>query len=99
MGAYVGQRPLEPLMAAQQRPVAQLQPLVKDGPELVHISAGGQGYIGQVDGYHALVEPAVVLVLAGLIIAGIGDVADAGIGETGPVSGRTGSPCRCTRRP
>ena len=67
---HIGEGPLEPLMAAQQRPVAKLQPLVKDAPELLHISPGGEGHIREVDGHHALIEAAVVLVLAGLIVAG-----------------------------
>ena len=80
-GGNIRESSLEPFMAAHQRPVAQLQPLVKDAPELLQISAGGKGHVGEVDGYHALIEPAVVFVLAGLVVAGIGNVADACVSE------------------
>ena len=53
-------------MAAQQSPVAQLQPLLKNLPEFFDIPPGAQGHIGEVDGHHALVEAAVVLGLPGL---------------------------------
>ena len=61
--------------------MAQLQPFVKNLPELVQIAAGGEGHIRQVDGDHALIEAAVVLVLAGLVVLGVGNVADTRIGE------------------
>ena len=80
-GCGVGQGALQAVVAALQGPVAQLQALFKDAPELVQIPTGGQGHIRQVDGDHALVEAAVVLVLAGFVVFGVGDVADAGIGE------------------
>ena len=80
-GGHVGESALQPIVPAHQGPVAQLQPFVKDLPELVQVAAGGQGHIGQIDGHHALIEAAVVLVLARLIIAGVCDVADAGICE------------------
>ena len=51
-------------MAAHERAVAQLQPLVKDLPELLHVAAGGQRHVRQVDGHDALIEAAVVLRLA-----------------------------------
>ena len=53
-------------MAAHQRPVAQLQSLVKDLPKLVHIPAGGAGNVYQIQGHNALVEPAVIFGLVGL---------------------------------
>ena len=62
----VGQCALEPLMAAQQGAVAQLQPLVKDLPEFFDISLGAEGHIGKVDGDHTLIEAAVILGLVGL---------------------------------
>ena len=68
-------------MPAHQGTAAQLQPFVKDLPELVQVAAGGQSHVREVDGHHALIEAAVVLVLARLIIAGVCDVADAGICE------------------
>ena len=89
MGAASESGALQPLVAAAQRPVAQLQPLVEDLPELLHVAAGGQGHVRQVDGDHALIEPAVVLVLAGLIVPGVGDVADPGVGEA--VGGQEGA--------
>ncbi|CAN4027241.1 hypothetical protein NOIMNB_NOIMNB_17880, partial [Dysosmobacter welbionis] len=74
---HVGESALQPIVPAHQGTVAQLQAFVKDLPELVQVAAGGQGHIGQIDGHHALIEAAVVLVLARLIIAGVCDVADA----------------------
>ena len=38
------------VVTAAQRAVAQLQPLVKDLPELVDVAAGGQSHVRQVDG-------------------------------------------------
>ena len=67
-GGRVGQGALQPLVAAHQRPVAQLQPLVEHLPELLAVAAGGEGHVHQIDGHHALVEPAVVLGLSGLWI-------------------------------
>ena len=69
--------------------MTQLQPLLEDLPELLGVSAGGQGHVRQIDGDHALVEAAIVLVLAGLVISGVGNVADPGIGKT--VRGQEGA--------
>ena len=80
-GGGVGGGALEPLMAALKGPVAQLQTILKNLPELVQIAAGGQCHVRQVDGDHALIEAAVVLVLAGLVILGVGNVADTRVGE------------------
>ena len=44
-GGHVGQRALQPLVAAPQGTVAQLQPLLKDLPELVQVAAGGEGHV------------------------------------------------------
>ena len=52
-------------MTALQRLMAQLQTLLKNLPELRHVSAGGQRHIHQVDGDDALIEAAVVLGLVG----------------------------------
>ena len=48
-------------MAAHQSAVAELQTLIKDLPELLHVAAGGERHIRQVDRHHALVKAAVVL--------------------------------------
>ena len=63
-GRGVRERALEPLVAAHERAVAELEPLVKDLPELLHVAAGGQRHIRQVDGHDALIEAAVVLRLS-----------------------------------
>ena len=60
-GCRVGQRTLQALVAAQQRPVTQLHALVEDAPEFLDIPAGAQGDVRQVHGHDALVEPPVVL--------------------------------------
>ena len=44
-GCHVGQRALQTVMAAAQSPVAQLQTLLKDAPELVQVAAGGKGHV------------------------------------------------------
>ena len=74
-GGCVGGGTLQALVAAAQRTVAQLQPLVEDLPEFLNIAAGGQGHVRKIDGHHTLIEPTIVFVLAGLIIPGVGDVA------------------------
>ena len=76
-GRGVGQRALEPLMTAPQRPVAQLQTVFKDLPEFGHIPAGGQRHVHQIDGDDALIEPAVILGLARLIVSGSGHIVPA----------------------
>ncbi len=65
-GGHVGGGALQALVAAQQGPVAQLQPLVKELPEFLDVPAGAQGHVGEIDGDHALVEPPVVLGFPGL---------------------------------
>ena len=80
-GRGVGGRTLQTVVAALEGLVAQLQPFLKDLPELVQIAAGGESHIRQVDGDHALIEAAVVLVLTGLVVLGVGNVADTRIGE------------------
>jgi hypothetical protein len=49
---------------AHERAVAELEALVEYLPELVHVAAGGQGHVHQVEGDDALIEAAVVLGLA-----------------------------------
>ena len=61
--------------------MAQLHALPENLPELVHIAAGGQRDVRQIEGHDTLIETAVVLMLARLVIAGIGDIAHARIGE------------------
>ena len=60
----IGQRSFQPVVAAHQRFVAQLQPFVKNLPELIHVSLGGQRHIDQIDGYDALIETTVEFVVA-----------------------------------
>ena len=86
---HIGGGALQTVMPAAQGTVAQLQPLVKDLPEPVQIAAGGEGYVRQVDGDHALIEAAVVLVLARLVVSGVGDIADPGVGK--PVRRKEGA--------
>ena len=81
-GGSVGQCAFQPVVAAQQCPVAQFQTVFKDGPEFVHIPAGTEGHVHQIDGNHALVEPAIVFMLARLIIPGVGHVANARVCKT-----------------
>jgi hypothetical protein len=74
-------------VAAAQGLVAELEALVEDLPELVHVAIGREGDVGQVDGHDALVEAAVVLGLAGLVVLGLGDVVIAVAGAVGREEG------------
>ena len=72
------------LMPQPQCPVTELQALLQKLPEAVHVALGGAGHIHQVDGHHALIEAAVVLVLSVLahahgILGQEGAAAHAGI--------------------
>ena len=60
-GRGVGQRTLQPLVAAHERPIAQVEPFVKDLPELVHVPTGGERHIHQINGDNALIEATVIL--------------------------------------
>ena len=76
-GGRVGQRALQALVTAHQCAVAQVQPLVENFPELVHFLAGGQRHIDKVQRHDALVEAAVILRLARLIVPGVGHIVPA----------------------
>ena len=64
----IGKRSLQTVMSAHQRTIAQLQPLIKDLPEFIHIASGRKCYIHQVDRYNALIKPAVELIVSILIL-------------------------------
>ena len=82
MGAASDRVPFSRSWRHMQRPVAQLQPLVKDLPEFLDVAAGGQSHIRQVHGHNALVEPAVVLRLAVLVHIGRQEAAAAHAGDS-----------------
>lgn len=82
-GRGIGQGALQAVVAAHEGFMAQVQALVEDLPELVEVAAGGQSHVHQVDGDHALVEAAVILGLAGLIVLGVGHVVPAVAGAVG----------------
>ncbi len=63
-------------MTDHQCSVAQIQTLIKNLPECVHILAGRAGYINQIDGHNTLIETAIILMLGRMIIAGICDIAN-----------------------
>ena len=69
-GRRIGQRASQTVVAAHQCPVAKIQPLVKNLPESLHVPAGGQGHIHQVNGHHALVETAVEFIISIFILPG-----------------------------
>ena len=73
-GCGVGEGAAEAVVTAAQGAVAELEALVEDLPELVHVAIGGEGNVRQVDGHDALVEAAVVLGLARLVVLGLGHV-------------------------
>ena len=54
----------EPLVAAAKCAMAELEAVFQDLPEAVHVAAGGAGDVDEIDGDDALIEAAVVLVLA-----------------------------------
>lgn len=70
-------------MAVLQGAVAQFQALIKNFPEFIRLTAGGQGHIRQVDGNNALIEAAIVLRLAWHIVLGVGHVVPASAGTVG----------------
>ncbi len=82
-GRRIGKRALQALVAATQGAMAKLEAFVEDLPELIHVAVRGQSDVGQVDGYHALVEATVVLRLARLVVAGVGHVVIAVAGTVG----------------
>ena len=57
-------------MAAHEGLEAQRQPLLQQGPELVLVLAGEDADLGQVDGHHPLVKPALELIVPVLILPG-----------------------------
>ena len=71
----VGGRPFQALMAAAEGAVAELAALVEEAPELLHVAVRGKRDVDEVDRDDALVEAAVVLRLAGLVVLGARDVA------------------------
>ena len=77
MGAASDSVPFRRSWRQRSARVAQLEALLEDLPELVHVAAGGQRHVGQVDGDDALVEAAVVLGLARVIVLGLGDIVKA----------------------
>ena len=80
MGAPLGSRAIAPYcqrigaasdsvpLSRLWRPVAQLQPLVHELPERLHVPAGGERHVHEIQRDHALVEPAVKLVVAVLVL-------------------------------
>ena len=72
--------------------MAEFKAVFVDFPELVHVSARGKSHIGQVDGHHALVEAPVVFMLAGSIVFGFCDIAEALISEAIHCEEGTASP-------
>ena len=60
----IGDSAEQSFMAAAQGAVAELQALLQNFPELVHISVRGAGDIDEIDGDDALVKASIVLVLA-----------------------------------
>ena len=61
--------------------MTQLEPVFKNIPEFFDVAARGERDVGQIDGHDPLIEAAVILVLARLVVAGVGDVAHARVGE------------------
>ena len=51
-------------MTKPKRSVAEFQTLIQNLPELLHILMCGTCYINQIDGYNALIETAIVLMLS-----------------------------------
>ena len=68
---YIGDGSKQTLMTAAQRAVAELQALLKNLPEAVHITFRRAGYIHQVDGDNTLIETSVELVASVCVSLGI----------------------------
>ena len=83
----VGERAHQTVVAAVERAVAELHALVENLPELRQARVlgrvraggahGGERHVHEVDRHDALVEASVIAVLAGLVVLGLRDVADA----------------------
>ena len=69
-GRGVGLDALEGLMAAHESLEAQAQTLLEDLPELVLVAPGQDADLGLVQGHHALIEAALELVIALLVLPG-----------------------------
>ena len=69
-GGGVGPHLLQGIVAAHEGLIAQVQALLQQGPELVHVPPGQDADLGQVQGDHALVEAALELIVAILILPG-----------------------------
>lgn len=61
--------------------VAEFKTVFVDFPELVHVSARGESYIGEIDGDNALIPSSIVFMLAGSIVFGFCDITEALISE------------------
>ena len=70
-------------MAAHEGLVAELEPFVKNLPELIERAAGRERHIHEVDGHHALIEPAVVLGLVRIVVSGVRHIVPAVAGAVG----------------
>ena len=55
--------------------MAELEPLVEDLPESLHVAAGAERDVWQAYGHYALVEAAVEFGLAFFVVQRVGDVA------------------------
>ena len=69
-GGGVGPHLFQGVVPAHDGLKAQVQPLLQKGPELVLVAAGQNADLRQVQGDHALVEPALKLVIALLVLPG-----------------------------
>ena len=67
----VRERALEAVVAAHEGLVAELEPFVENLPELIKRAAGRECHIHEVDGHHALIEPAVVFGLVRIVVSGV----------------------------
>ena len=70
-------------MAAHEGLVAELEPFVENLPELIERAAGRERHIHEVDGHHALIEPAVVFGLVRIVVSGVCYVVPAVAGAVG----------------
>ena len=64
----IGQSSFQAVVSAHKSTVAEIQPLVKNLPELLHIPSGRQGNIHKVNGHNTLVETSVKLIVSVLIL-------------------------------
>ena len=80
-GSYIRRGAKKMFVPQTEGAMAEFKAFFVDFPELIHVATRGKSHIGKVDGDHALIEAPVVFMLAGSIVFGFCDIAEALISE------------------